>query len=712
MQSFTYKGQKYSFSDGTSNEDALVKIKTHLGESEEKTTSVGEDLATGFAGVGNLADTGLSMAASALARPFIGQEADNIFKDLNTRIEERNKWANPEGKKQTTGGKLISAIPGALGIPLAGLNIAGTGKEMLDAGESLPKSLAAGAGDAALQFATMGIPMPGKGVVAKAASTGAFNAGQNFLTDLGIVTLADTEAIKKARDPFDLDKALVSGVSGAVAGGAFHKYETNSARKLKEAEAKFDAGLKAALDAKKIVPPVEKVPTQMELPLEVTAQQIAERRGAEVGQPDLFGPQNIPKAELDGLPIADQLAMRRAIERDALLKAQQESLPLASSPEQIAEMQNRNSPQADMFGIPKDTTPEGMQARQEQKQLSAYERAQQQLAERQAALEFEVRRQAALDNGAAERARQEQAPTGFNDWQVGRAADEAAQTHDFLSRAQQAEIDATPHGDRPAQFGMTDTGGRLDENGIPIRADLSMEAQNLQDPLQRNLWGDELPRKSEQEAPLGLTEAIDTMPSPPWKGSERDNALAQLQNGISVPKGQRGAIDTKAFERGFPEFAESKVKDPSGKLIPLYHAGVAHSGLPTEGTGLMGMGAYFTSLPYRTESYAKLSQIKTGKPSATYQVYLNLKNPYDGKDFFERFGNRIRTPEQNKAITDRLKSEGYDGIIDWREKHKGGPDVWEAVRSAEPPAATLGKFSEAAALSRCVTARASALVPI
>jgi hypothetical protein len=33
---------------------------------------------------------------------------------------------------------------------------------------------------------------------------------------------------------------------------------------------------------------------------------------------------------------------------------------------------------------------------------------------------------------------------------------------------------------------------RIDENGMPIKADLSMDVQNMQQPLQRNLWGDEL----------------------------------------------------------------------------------------------------------------------------------------------------------------------------------------------------------------------------
>jgi len=43
-------------------------------------------------------------------------------------------------------------------------------------------------------------------------------------------------------------------------------------------------------------------------------------------------------------------------------------------------------------------------------------KAQEALNARQAALEQDVKRQAALDNGAAERARQENAPTGYNDW--------------------------------------------------------------------------------------------------------------------------------------------------------------------------------------------------------------------------------------------------------------------------------------------------------
>ncbi len=123
----------------------------------------------------------------------------------------------------------------------------------------------------------------------------------------------------------------------------------------------------------------------------------------------------------------------------------------------------------------------------------------------------------------------------------------AQKTHEFTKNLKQDEIDATPYGERPAQYGETDIGGRVDENGIPIRADLSMELANLENPLQRNLWGDELPRKSEQEAPVGITKALDSLPDTPFKGDARDVAMSQL-------RGQRGAIDLKSLEEGFTKF--------------------------------------------------------------------------------------------------------------------------------------------------------------
>ena len=81
---------------------------------------------------------------------------------------------------------------------------------------------------------------------------------------------------------------------------------------------------------------------------------------------------------------------------------------------------------------------------------------------------------------------------------------------------------------------------RIDENGMPIKADLSMELQNLQQPLQRNFWGDELPPKSEQEA-FPLTQAIDEMPDAPWR-NERDEGLDLLRGEIEAPGELKSAM--------------------------------------------------------------------------------------------------------------------------------------------------------------------------
>src|SRR6185369_15269077 len=62
------------------------------------------------------------------------------------------------------------------------------------------------------------------------------------------------------------------------------------------------------------------------------------------------------------------------------------------------------------------------------------------------------------------------------------------------------------------QFNAGDLGDwRIDENGMPVRVDKSLEALNVREPLQRNLWGDELVPALGQER--SLTAAIDQMPA-------------------------------------------------------------------------------------------------------------------------------------------------------------------------------------------------------
>jgi hypothetical protein len=83
---------------------------------------------------------------------------------------------------------------------------------------------------------------------------------------------------------------------------------------------------------------------------------------------------------------------------------------------------------------------------------------------------------------------------------------------------------------------------RVDENGIPIKADLTMDAQNAAQPLQRNLWGDELPQtrnpvgqNADLFAPEGmqegvpLPEAIDAMPWAQRRGAINSRLAGDLE---------------------------------------------------------------------------------------------------------------------------------------------------------------------------------------
>jgi len=100
---------------------------------------------------------------------------------------------------------------------------------------------------------------------------------------------------------------------------------------------------------------------------------------------------------------------------------------------------------------------------------------------------------------------------------------------------------------------------RIDENGMPLKVDLSMDAQNMQNPLQRNLWGDELAtpefgrdpnaplpmdrnimgyeqlgekvvNRTDPEAAIHLTEAIDSMG---W--AQKRGALKKTKMGRELP---------------------------------------------------------------------------------------------------------------------------------------------------------------------------------
>ena len=228
-------------------------------------------------------------------------------------------------------------------------------------------------------------------------------------------------------------------------------------------------------------------------------------------------------------------------------------------------------------------------------------------------------------------------------------------------------FDEPPEGFRHPTSDLVPGMHRIDENGMPINAERSMEAQQLQDPLQRNLWGDELPRQNKQEAPRGLTEAIDRMENLPWEGSPRDEALSRLKHGLEsedlvraieqanervftkdtanplitpaggvrAPRGQRGAIDVAAvkeaidgFKRGVKS-ARDVIDSYKGAFTPTELSFLnGHMDNPKDRNGviLLSPEEFHLLAEKRPDEYMKSTMVSEGPEFKRRQVREGLKS--------------------------------------------------------------------------------------
>lgn len=219
-----------------------------------------------------------------------------------------------------------------------------------------------------------------------------------------------------------------------------------------------------------------------------------------------------------------------AVENTRALEAQQQQLPLHSTPEQIAEMRARREGQGDLF-----------------------------------------------NDGNSDLT-----PTPIPDRPVGPPVEGPQGELPF------GPIDPDISGFKADQFGAHDAPGVLDENGMPIRPDLSMEAANLENPLQQNLWGDELGPALGQER--SLTDSIDQMNAtgrtaqgtfvpksllekklgyelPADKDLAEAVAAADKASGFRPPRGQRGGINLKEIAEGLAKLARFFVPEKA-TMVP------------------------------------------------------------------------------------------------------------------------------------------------
>lgn len=254
---------------------------------------------------------------------------------------------------------------------------------------------------------------------------------------------------------------------------------------------------------------------------------------------------------------------------------------------------------------------------------------------------------------------------------------------------------------------------RIDENGMPIKADLSMDVQNMQNPLQRNLWGDELETpnfgrdpnaplpmdrdlfgyekmsepvvaRTDPEAAIPLTEAIDSMGWAQRRGAlkktkmgremqasgELETAKMDAERLGSADRGfnarmrkQGGAIDPDVFLKDFPEFVASTIKDAGGKLKALYRGVQGDYGdVERPMLGTLGEGIYLTESKTLANNYAKNRQGETG--GLVKSAYVDMRNPFEiemGSP--EHRGLLLGDRGTRKAFSDNLKAQGFDGVV-------------------------------------------------
>lgn len=501
-----------------------------------------------------------------LAKGKTQEQASNVLFDaLHERKKERANFYKDDADPGLMG-NLIGGLP-LLPVHMAtlGAGVLNTGAKFVENGETLPKAYGAMGTDAAFQLAGMMLgPAKNATMAGKTAFLAGTNAAQDAASKLAISSIADQEETKKQFAP-SWEGAAQSALIGAGFG-----LTQKGGKKVKPTPTLDN--LETTLKAKEALKQEGALSPEMQdakkadfLQARLLRQAIEEQdqrtptqvRVGKDGEAYFTSPETEVARNAAQNRMVDQLDQQReAGMPERILNATQDGLPFHSTVEDIANQQAKQSPQADMFvgnRLPDDMRP----------------------------------------------------------------VIEAQQTHDFLKNRVQSEIDATPHGDVPAQFGSTLEHGRVDENGMPIRADLSMEAQNLQDPLQRNLWGDELPVRT-GDGGLPLTQALDEMPP----GPARDQAVSMLSGQAPNPAALTDRITSILNRRGKSKYTLRRNQGGSSQMITDIAYAIVDAGSWLK-TKLSGKPVEKTDSVEHPISPATISQKAVKRAKATA---IGLKN--------------------------------------------------------------------------------------
>ena len=277
------------------------------------------------------------------------------------------------------------------------------------------------------------------------------------------------------------------------------------------------------------------------------------------------------------------------------------------------------------------------------------------------------------------------------------AAKEAADAHE-AALAEQARLAEVDHWRNNAKqdaivedFGNNDPLSRMpemriDENGIPIRADLSMEAANLENPLQRNLWGDELPH-STGDGGVPLTQAIDNMPWAQRRGAIKRELMhdiessPELQNAIKAANKELGAFDIEAVTEGIAALrvalgkTNQILKDKEGNGVIVFR-GTNTPGKHNPAEPRPGQAVFVSDNPYLSSNYVRdpyewhMGKKDHGGAGAVYPMVFRpdvqiIEFPVDRRGF------------DIVGFHERATRLGKNQVLVARNSRDAGPGSWK-----------------------------------
>lgn len=199
----------------------------------------------------------------------------------------------------------------------------------------------------------------------------------------------------------------------------------------------------------------------------------------------------------------------------------------------------------------------------------------------------------------------------------------------------------------------------VDENGIPVRADKSMEAVNLENPLQRNLWGDELGPALGQER--SLTEAIDSIPKSPFVDDARDLALSRLNPTVPFNFRKQGGGVLNPFER---KVEQAKRESPIRWFTASPEAGrkMGYS-LESQAARPNAEGQRYGPGQYIAQS-RDFSSVYGGPEGRMYEVEAPFTRPFDvdRPGAQKTYDTLVQAKGGRAGANAALKAAGYDAI--------------------------------------------------